>query len=197
MATSRLAAGLVVATYMAVVARGIPESIMAFYGVDEPHAALYGYALYAGTITLSTLPALLFWVKSPRTRLITAPLLLLAWTLNPAGFGNPLQASGLLFHGWGWWGLAATLLLTTLPLLTRWALVLPLLALLLLPATPQQATPDWHTHNTHYTFGATPAVDYLADFQRHQTLQQSMTLPGKHLFPESVGGVWNPLLTAN
>ena len=195
-ATTRMGAGFVITAYLAVVARGIPASVSTFYG-DDPNGWIIGISLFCGTLALHSGIAFALWHPNPTRRLLTAPLLLLIWTLNPAGFGNPLQAAGILFPSEGWWGLAATFALAIMPLITRWSLAF-ILILLILPTPSSLPNPtNWHLHDTHYPFGAHPRCDYLSDFQRHQTLQKTVSSLGYHLFPESVAGNWNPFLTAS
>jgi Carbon-nitrogen hydrolase. len=192
-APNRWWGGITFASYMLIVGRGIPDSTAAFYA--DPAAYWTGVWMLATIVGVQFAIGAGCWSKLYWRRIAIVPALLLLWVINPIGFGNPLQSAGWLFPGEGGWGLIATVLLM-LMISVRWyaALIIPLFVLLPPPEAPVAATPtEWHTHNTEYRFGVgmEKNVDRLAEYQRHRTNLSAVDEDGVHLFPETVGGIWN------
>ncbi|OQX14061.1 MAG: hypothetical protein BWK73_10405 [Thiothrix lacustris] len=195
-APNRWWGGITFASYMLIVGRGIPDSTAAFYA--DPAAYWTGVWMLAAIVGVQFAIGAGCWSKLHWRRIALVPALLLLWVINPIGFGNPLQSAGWLFPGGGGWGLIATVLLM-LMISVRWyaALIIPLLVLLYPhPEAPAATRPTkWHTHNTEYRFGVgmETNVDRFAEYQRHRANLALVRQAGHgiHLFPETVGGVWN------
>jgi hypothetical protein len=107
MAPSRLSAGLVSAGYFLAASRGLPEGVANFYRTG----ALYSYALL-GAAALSFIGVyMVAWTpKSGWLRIVRftiASILMSAPPFGIVGWAHPITAAGVLFPGWGWFGLAA------------------------------------------------------------------------------------------
>ncbi|WP_250958633.1 conjugal transfer protein TraB [Rhizobium sp. CG5] len=117
MSPSRLTAGLVSAGYFLAASRGLPQGVANFYAADLwPGLLLWA----AASLSFAGVHAALWKArpegKSPgvgRTGMAMAPRYLSAAMLmglpplGITGWANPLTATGVLFPGWGWWGLVA------------------------------------------------------------------------------------------
>jgi hypothetical protein len=117
MASSRSIAALVAASYFLAASRGLPRDVANFYATDLwPGLVLWLVASASFVVVHAVL-----WRKprgenaSGRKETDTARalryLLAMALTGLPpfgiAGWAHPLTAAGVLFPGWGWWGLCA------------------------------------------------------------------------------------------
>ncbi|MGV1958761.1 conjugal transfer protein TraB [Agrobacterium vitis] len=114
---SRLAAGLVSAGYFLAASRGLPQGVANFYAADLwPGLLLWA----AASLSFAGVHAALWKArpegKSPgkgrpgmgrAARYLAAALLMGLPPLGITGWAHPLSATGVLFPGWGWWGLVA------------------------------------------------------------------------------------------
>lgn len=115
--SSRLVAGMVSAGYFLAASRGLPQGVANFYAADlwpglllwlgasasfvGVHAALWPKRREDG------LPGRgLLGVGKPVRYLAAAALMVLP-PFGITGWAHPVTAAGVLFSGWGWWGLAA------------------------------------------------------------------------------------------
>lgn len=112
MSPSRLTAGLVSAGYFLAASRGLPQGVANFYAAD----LWLGLLLWtAASISFSGVHAALWKArpegKSPREvrtgMAMVAAMLMGLPPLGITGWAHPLTATGVLFPGWGWWGLVA------------------------------------------------------------------------------------------
>ncbi|WP_233138000.1 conjugal transfer protein TraB [Agrobacterium vaccinii] len=117
MSPSRLTAGLVSVGYFLAASRGLPQGVANFYAADLwPGLLLWTSA----SLSFAGVHAALWKArpegKSPgdgRTGMATAARYLAAAMLlglppfGITGWAHPLTATGVLFPGWGWWGLVA------------------------------------------------------------------------------------------
>nr|WP_312880971.1 conjugal transfer protein TraB [Aminobacter lissarensis] len=106
-APSRLAAGAVSAAYFLAASRGLPQGVANFYGTDPlPGIALW----FAASIAFVAVHAVC-WTGQPgmgrAVRYSAAAALMGLPPLGIVGWAHPLTAAGVLFPGWGWWGVAA------------------------------------------------------------------------------------------
>ncbi|MGV1782510.1 conjugal transfer protein TraB [Agrobacterium vitis] len=117
MSSSRLTATLVSAGYFLAASRGLPQGVANFYAADLwPGLLLW----IAASASFAGVHAALWKArpegKSPgvgltgmarAARYLAAAMLLGLPPLGIAGWAHPLTAAGVLFPGWGWWGLVA------------------------------------------------------------------------------------------
>ncbi len=107
-ARSRLVAALVSAGYFLAASRGLPQGVANFYAADFwPGLLLW----LAASIAFVAVHAAL-WTRLPgkgrAARYLAAAVLMGLPPLGITGWAQPITAAGVLFPGWGWWGLAAT-----------------------------------------------------------------------------------------
>lgn len=116
LAGSRIVAALVSAAYFLAASRGLPQGVANFYGSDLWPGLLLWLAASLSFVALHTL----LWTSCPgggrAVRFALAAVLMAVPPFGIVGWAHPLTAAGVLFPGWGWWGLvgaAAGLLVMT------------------------------------------------------------------------------------
>ncbi|WP_374676582.1 MULTISPECIES: conjugal transfer protein TraB [Rhizobium/Agrobacterium group] len=117
MSPSRLTAVLVSAGYFLAASRGLPQGVANFYAADLwPGLLLW----VAASLSFAGVHAAL-WKGQPEgkspgagrtgmamaARYLAAAMLMGLPPLGITGWAHPLTATGVLFSGWGWWGLVA------------------------------------------------------------------------------------------
>ncbi|KAA1183884.1 conjugal transfer protein TraB [Rhizobium tropici] len=106
-AQTRSVAALVAAGYFLAASRGLPQGVAAFYASDLwPGLALW----LCASLSFVAVHAIL-WTKDPGVRAfryLVATALMAVPPFGITGWAHPVTAAGVLFPGWGWWGLAAT-----------------------------------------------------------------------------------------
>ena len=118
MSPSRLTAVLVSAGYFLAASRGLPQGVANFFAADLwPGLLLWA----AASLSFAGVHAALWkgqpegqpWGKGRRgmgraARYLAAAVLLGLPPFGITGWAHPLTAAGVLFPGWGWWGILAT-----------------------------------------------------------------------------------------
>lgn len=104
---TRLVAALVSAGYFLAASRGLPQGVAAFYSSDIwPGLLLWLCASMSFVIVHTVL-----WTKNAETRPLRYVLAAVIMAIPPfgiTGWAHPVTAAGVLFPGWGWWGLGLT-----------------------------------------------------------------------------------------
>lgn len=108
MAPTRAIAGLVSVGYFLAASRGLPQGVANYYAADLwPGLLLWGVASLAFVAVHAAL-----WTERPGTakaaRYLAAAVLMGVPPFGIIGWAHPLTAAGVLFPGWGWWGVGAT-----------------------------------------------------------------------------------------
>jgi len=108
MSPSRKVAALVSAGYFLAASRGLPQGVANFYSSDLwPGLLLW----MAASLSFVAVHAAL-WTRDPgmgrAVRYLAAAVLTGLPPFGITGWAHPLTAAGVLFPGWGWWGLLAT-----------------------------------------------------------------------------------------
>lgn len=117
MSPSRVAAVLVSAGHFLAASRGLPLGGANFYSADLWPGFLLWFAASASFVAVHAV----LWARHPgrgrAVRYLAAAVLTGLPPFGITGWAHPLTAAGVLFPGWGWWGLLATatglLVLTT------------------------------------------------------------------------------------
>jgi hypothetical protein len=148
---ARWAAGLVLAAYTAAANRGLIMGAVDFLNIS----ILQSVGIWLAIAAVSFLLGFLCWHRDQTVRAILSPLVLILWCVPPFGLigWHPAVAAGWLLPGWGWWGLAATLMAGTLlgwrhPLRNGALAALPLLAMSAIFSAPVTVMEGWRGHNT-------------------------------------------------
>ncbi len=108
MSLSRTVAALMSAGYFLAASRGLPQGVANFYSADLwPGFLLW----FAASLSFVAVHAAL-WTRHPgrgrAVRYLAAAALMGLPPFGITGWAHPLTAAGVLFPGWGWWGLLAT-----------------------------------------------------------------------------------------
>ncbi len=107
-APSRTAAAAVAAGYFLSSSRGLPQGAAEFFGSSVSS----GFVLWiAAALPFVTVHALLWTKREDWRRAGHYGLIIMLMAVPPfgiTGWAHPITAAGVLFPGWGWWGLGAT-----------------------------------------------------------------------------------------
>lgn len=116
---SRIVAALVSGGYFLAASRGLPQGVANFYASDLWPGLLLWLGASLGFVAVHTA----LWTSRPggkrAARYGLAALLMAVPPFGIVGWAHPLTAAGVLFTGWGWFGLAATAA-GLLAMTTRW-----------------------------------------------------------------------------
>ncbi|KQR36079.1 conjugal transfer protein TraB [Rhizobium sp. Leaf155] len=106
LARTRLQAVVISAAYFLAASRGLPQGVANFYGQDIwPGLLLWFFASSAYVAVHVVLWTNRDgWQKS--LRYIAACLVMAVPPFGILGWAHPITVAGVLFPGWGWWGLA-------------------------------------------------------------------------------------------
>ena len=107
MSPSRRVAALVSAGYFLAASRGLPQGVANFYSTDLWPGFLLWFAASASFVAVHAVA----WTRHPgigrAVRYLVAAALIGLPPFGITGWAHPLTAAGVVFPGWGWWGLAA------------------------------------------------------------------------------------------
>ncbi|SIQ89337.1 Carbon-nitrogen hydrolase [Rhizobium sp. RU33A] len=119
-AKTRLAAALISASYILVASRDLPLSVAEFFKAD----ILLGLGVWIAAAFSFVLVHILLWSEAADWRRALRYALIMALTgfppLGITGFAHPLTAAGIVFPGWGWFGLCATVILACCLVTRHW-----------------------------------------------------------------------------
>jgi len=105
-ARTRLTAAFVSAGYFLAASRGLPQGVATFYSSDLWPGQLLWFCASLGFVGVHAM----LWTRCERTqpfRYFAAVLLMAIPPFGITGWAHPITAAGVLFPGWGWWGLLA------------------------------------------------------------------------------------------
>ncbi|KQT05208.1 conjugal transfer protein TraB [Rhizobium sp. Leaf391] len=101
---TRLLAALVSAGYFLAASRGLPQGVAAFYSSNIWPGLLLWFCASMSFVIVHAI----FWTKKAGTRPFRYLLAAVIMAIPPfgiTGWAHPVTAAGVLFPGWGWWGL--------------------------------------------------------------------------------------------
>lgn len=196
-APSRTVAALVAAAHFLGAARGLPVGTSIFFG--EQLAIGISFWLMA-SILFVVVHAVLWTSKGGWHRPLcyaTAAILMSVPPFGITGWASPITAAGIIFPGWGWFGLAATatgLLIMTTRLWPVAALVLGgFYAWSAATWTPPTVPEGWAGINTEFKF--TAQGQYATYSQHLETIAMVKEAAGQGakaiVLPESALGLWS------
>lgn len=196
---TRIAAALVAAGYFLAASRGLPSGVAQFFAVDLWVGLCFWVAAASSFVALHAA----LWTARSGSEKARRYLLILALTglppLGITGWAHPLTAAGILFPGWGWWGLLA-LAAGLIGLASRIgpAIAIALSGLWLWSAasgTNQILAEGWR--GVDLEMGASLGRDRSLERQRHLiAFVQEAAGSGAAVvvLPESALGFWTPTL---
>lgn len=195
----RWLAGFVPATYALCATRGLIEGATIYFDLGQEFAVL----LWLVAAVPHYFAGALAWFVNIKKRVYFGiPLLCLLLIVPPVmlvGWAHPLLAAGLWFPRLGIWSLLCCLLFIVWIAATKsrgWLLIIITLvstqALWRNASTNINTASGWSAHHTdfHNVNASTP----LSILQRQWAMQNLVNSTGIHVFPESVGGVWDNFL---
>ncbi|WP_026264418.1 conjugal transfer protein TraB [Rhizobium leguminosarum] len=207
MSPSRLTALLVSAGYFLAASRGLPQGVANFYATDLwPGLLLWAAASFSFACVHAALWKGQPKAKSPgegRTgmamaaRYLAAAMLLGLPPLGITGWAHPLTATGVLFPGWGWWGLVAMTAGLAMMTSRYWPAVAIVLGGFWLWSAATWTSPDlpegWKGVDLEQ--GQKLGRDGSLDYHRDLIATVRAVAGGKFRFvvlPESALGFWTP-----
>jgi hypothetical protein len=203
-APSRLVAGMVAFAYYAMAARGLIPGTQVFYGsYGLLVATLLGLLFVGASAVILASAWCLLWKRNanPSAAAWRLPGALILVSVPPIGFlgwANPITSAGVLFPGWGWFGLAAVVIAMCLTIILRRPF--RLLALLICGVLPSAfydgpPAPPWEWKGVDTYFGGVNANTPFLDFYERNRVMISTALAANDssvlVFPESAAGPWN------
>ncbi|RYD22221.1 MAG: conjugal transfer protein TraB [Spirochaetia bacterium] len=207
MSPSRLTAVLVSAGYFLGASRGLPQGVANFYAADLWPGLLFWTA---ASLSFTGVHAALWKArpeaKSPgegrtgmamASRYLAAAMLLGLPPLGITGWAHPLTAAGVLFPGWGWWGLVAMTAGLAMMTSRYWPAVAIVLGGLWLWSTATWTSPDlpegWKGVDLEQ--GSSLGRDGSLDYHRGliATVRAAASVKARFIvLPESALGFWTP-----
>ncbi len=107
LARTRLQATAISAAYFLAASRGLPQGVANFYGQDIWPGLLLWLVASSAFVTVHSV----LWADHEGSqkplRYLAACVALAVPPLGILGWAHPITAAGVLFPGWGWWGLGA------------------------------------------------------------------------------------------
>jgi hypothetical protein len=195
---TRPVAAAVSAGYFLAASRGLPQGVANFYAADLwPGLLLWVMASVSFTLVHAVL-----WTRQPggvrAVRYVVAMVLMALPPFGIAGWAHPLTATGILFPGWGWFGLSATAILLVVITGRRWqiavAVLLGLHAWSATDWTQPKLADRWK--GVDLALGQNLGRDVSLSYQRN-LITAARTKGGEARFvvlPESALGFWTPTL---
>lgn len=195
-APNKATAGLVSAGYFLAASRGLPQGVASFYSYDLWSGLLLWLVASLNFVGVHVL----LWSRSgPQKpfRYLAAAVLMAVPPFGITGWAHPITAAGVLFPGWGWWGLAATTA-GLIGLVTR---ICPAVAIALAGAwfwsaatwTDPRVPHQWH--GVDLRMGASLGRDAGLSRQRDliaMAISAATDNIGFVVLPESALGFWTP-----
>jgi len=195
---NRTTAAAVSAGYFLSSSRGLPQGVATFFVSD----LWLGILLWLGASLSFVLVQTILWTPhsgiKKALRFLLATVLMAVPPFGITGWAQPVTAAGVLFPGWGWWGLAVTFISLAL-LTTMWwrPVVIVLAGAWLWSAvtwTAPVVAPGWAGIKIVMgaRLGRDPSIEQHRELIR-ATLQVA-ELSGVHVvvLPETALGVWTP-----
>jgi Carbon-nitrogen hydrolase len=199
-APSRFISAVVSTAYFLAASRALPQGVVNFYGNDLG----VGIALWIGAAAIFVLVHAVLWQGRPGCERAScfglAAFLMSVPPFGIAGWAQPITAAGILFPGWGWWGLGATAAILLTMTTGKW------------PIATIVAASFWAWSAAHWIAPSQPdgwvgldttlgsALGRAPDLDQSQALLQRVREAGAAgarvvVLPESAAGLWTPTTT--
>ncbi|GLR98372.1 hypothetical protein ACVIU7_005186 [Bradyrhizobium liaoningense] len=199
-APSRLISAVVSAAYFLAASRGLPQGVVNFYGTDLS----VGIALWIGAAAIFVLVHAVLWQSRPGWRravwFALAAILMSVPPFGIVGWAQPITAAGILFPGWGWWGLGATAAILVAMTTGKWPIAAMVVASISAWSAAHWTAPSqpdgWVGLDTRLGSALGPAPD-LAQSQALLQRVHGAGATGARVvvLPESAAGLWTPTMS--
>ncbi|TGQ04946.1 MULTISPECIES: conjugal transfer protein TraB [unclassified Mesorhizobium] len=198
---ARVVAGMVSAGYFLAASRGLPQGVAKFYAADFWPGLLLWIAASLAFVAVHTM----LWAGPPEMgcperralRYLAAMVLMGLPPFGITGWAHTLTAAGVLFPGWGWWGLATTAAGLAMMTSRFWPAAVLTLAGFWLWSAATWTQPDlpqgWKSVDLKY--GASLGRDGSLDHHRDMIATvRALAGDGTRfvVLPESALGFWTP-----
>lgn len=108
LARTRMQAAICSAAYFLAAARGLPQGVATYYTADFLPGVFLWFAASSGFVFVH----MMLWTNRQGLRkplyYLVAAFLMAAPPFGIVGWAHPVTSAGVLFPGWGWFGLGAT-----------------------------------------------------------------------------------------
>ncbi len=125
---TRAIAAAVSGGYFLAASRGLPQGVATFYSTD----LWPGLLLWVMASACFILVHAALWTRHPgkgrAVRYLLSAVLMALPPFGIIGWAHPVTAAGMLFPGWGWYGLGATMILLVVMTGRRWQIAVAVLA---------------------------------------------------------------------
>jgi len=188
---SRTTATLSALAYYLTASSGIPHGAAVFFGHGS---TMEGAALWLAAGGVNALPWAVLWHHNsfPRIRTVMALIILAIPPLGLVGWASPLTAAGIFFPGFGFAGLAFTLLIIVSAIDVGPMMIAALLIASLANLVYTEPTSSMKAIDTHFAGVSSGSRDYFAEYRRNLS---AINLASKSkaritVLPETVAGTW-------
>ncbi|MHA6732332.1 conjugal transfer protein TraB [Devosia sp. A369] len=197
LARSRFSAALIAGAYFLGASRGLPQGVSTFFDSD----ILLGLSLWAGASLAFVSVHAVCWSRrgewGQARNYFLANVLMSVPPLGILGWANPVTAAGIIFPGWGWWGLgAAIVLLMVSTTRFRWSAIVIIGALALFSAvtwTDPASPASWRGIDTSFVSGRDQYADYGQQLSTMALVREAAADGAEVVvLPESAFGIWTP-----
>ncbi|MEZ0213393.1 MAG: conjugal transfer protein TraB [Xanthobacteraceae bacterium] len=198
-APNRVTAAAVSMGYFLSSSRGLPQGVSAFYAAD----IWPGLGLWIGASCLFVGVHAALWVRQPgwtrALRYLLAAVLMAFPPFGITGWAHPVTAAGVLFPGWGWWGLTVTVVMLLIMTTRAWPVMMLILAGLWLWSATSRTEPappvGWRGVDLSLgrSLGRERSLAYqdmLIALVRERAASGARVV----ILPESALGFWTPTL---
>lgn len=194
---SRLASAAVSAAYFLAASRGLPQGAVNFYSTDLG----VGIALWIGAAAAFVLAHAVLWQRRPGwERALRFGLAAVLMSLPPfgiIGWAQPITAAGVLFPGWGWWGLGATAAILLTMTTSKWPIAAIVAASFWAWSAAHWIAPPQPDGWTGLDTRLGSALGRAPDLDQLRMLLQRVREAGAAgarvvVLPESAAGLWTP-----
>jgi hypothetical protein len=194
---SRMVAACVSAGYFLAASRGLPQGVANFYGSQF----VFGTALWlAASLTFVIVHSVLWTSAKGWRRALRYAIAAVVMSIPPfgiVGWAHPITASGILFPGWGWFGVTAASLLMLAMTTKRWSIAAALLGGFWTWSaanwTPPNPPEGWVGVDTRFRGSAGHYAGYAQQLET-VALAKTAAVDGASIvvLPESAAGLWTP-----
>jgi hypothetical protein len=196
LARKRPTAAVVSAGYFLAASRGLPQGVATFYSSDLWPGLLLWLSASLGFVGVHAI----LWTRCETARpfrYLAAALLMAIPPFGITGWAHPITAAGVLFPGWGWWGLAAATA-GLMGLVTRmWPAVAIILAGFWIGSAATWDEPKLPESRQGVDLEMGASLGREPSMQRHRDLiatvkDRASGEPFTIVLPESALGFWTP-----
>ncbi|UOK73949.1 conjugal transfer protein TraB [Ancylobacter polymorphus] len=197
LASSHLVAALVAAAYFLAASRGLPQGVANFYGSDIWPGLFLWLVASLSFVAVNTL----LWTSRPgggrAARFLLASALMAVPPFGIVGWAHPLTAAGVLFPGWGWWGLAAAAVVLIAMTTRAWPIAAIALGGIWLWSAVTWTAPPLPDGVRGVDLDMGQSLGRDGTLERQRDLIASVTRAGERgarivVLPESALGFWTP-----